>query len=62
MHVWADDDTLHFEVRDDGPTDGRGEATLRAASDRTEALGGALQVSREPGAGRLVTGTIPVPR
>ena len=62
VHVWADDDGLHFEVRDDGPTDGRDEATLRAASDRTEALGGALHVSREPGAGRLVTGTIPVQR
>jgi signal transduction histidine kinase len=61
VRVWADDDALHFEVSDDGAADGRDEATLRAASDRTEALGGALEVSRGLG-GRRVAGTIPVQR
>jgi signal transduction histidine kinase len=58
------DDTLCFEVADDGrgfdPQDAQTSAGLQNMRDRIGALGGTLEVHSAPGAGTTVTGTVPV--
>jgi signal transduction histidine kinase len=66
--VWIElsqtDDSLRFEIRDDGPGftpdehDGRG---LRNMHDRMDAIGGDLTVDAAPGRGTRVSGSVQLP-
>ena len=55
---------LSFEVRDDGagfdPSTTRSGTGLQGMADRLEAIGGALSISSEPGAGTTVAGRLPI--
>jgi signal transduction histidine kinase len=61
--LWADE-SLRFEVRDDGPGSGRpdrGQAWLDEPLDRLAAVSGELSVEAVPGEGTRVTGSVPLP-
>ena len=57
--------SLSFEVGDDGvgfdPTTVSRGIGLQSMADRIEALDGSLTVASEPGAGSVISGSIPVP-
>jgi signal transduction histidine kinase len=58
------DGTLRFEVRDDGRGFDQAVVTygagLQGIADRLDAIGGRSEVQSSPGAGTIITGTIPV--
>jgi PAS domain S-box-containing protein len=59
----AENDDLHFEVRDDGQgfeAHGGAGAGLKNMRDRIVALGGRLAIESAPGEGTRVTGTVPI--
>ncbi len=65
IELSTDEEALVFEIRDEGPgfdaattPEGTGTTIMR---DRTDALGGTLQVGSEPGHGTTVRGRIPIP-
>jgi signal transduction histidine kinase len=64
VRISAAGDTLRFEVSDDGAgfdtATARKGAGLTNMADRLEALGGALAVSSQPGAGTTIGGSIDV--
>ena len=65
VELSTDGEALVFEIRDEGPgfdtattPEGTGTTIMR---DRTDALGGTLEVRSEPGHGTTVRGRIPIP-
>jgi signal transduction histidine kinase len=61
VHVWRDNGVAVIEIADDGvggADDTRGSG-LRGLADRVEALDGSLRVVSPPGAGTVVTATLP---
>jgi signal transduction histidine kinase len=58
------DDTLRFEVRDDGsgfePPSGDFNGGLRNMRDRVEAIGGRLTIDTAPGEGTRIRGVVPL--
>ena len=58
------DDTLHFEVSDDGPgfdvAATKGGQGYMNMSDRLGAIGGSVDWASAPGEGATITGTIPL--
>ena len=61
VRVWRDNGSALIEIADDGvggADDARGSG-LRGLSDRVEALEGSLRVVSPPGAGTVVTATLP---
>jgi signal transduction histidine kinase len=65
IRAWEEDDTLRFEVVDDGfgfaAADAQRGAGLTNMSDRLGALGGVLDVDSAPGSGTRIRGQVPVP-
>jgi signal transduction histidine kinase len=66
VRVWEESGGLLFEVADDGAgfdaADPRMGAGFTNMKDRLGAIGGALTVESQPGAGARISGRIPVPR
>jgi signal transduction histidine kinase len=66
VRVWEADDTLQFDVRDDGSgfdvssASGGGHGFVNMA-DRLGAFGGTVEVDSHPGQGTIVSGTLPLP-
>jgi hypothetical protein len=60
-----DEETLAFEVADDGsgfePATVRSGTGLTNMNDRMDALGGSIQLSSQPGEGTCVRGALPAP-
>jgi signal transduction histidine kinase len=63
VRIWRDDGRLAFSVQDDGrgfdPDQTARGSGLQNMADRLDALGGALEIESEPGAGTTVRGGIP---
>jgi signal transduction histidine kinase len=66
LRVWEEQETLRFEVADDGPgfdvaarSPGAGLTNMR---DRLGALGGRLTIASTPGGGTQVAGAVPIER
>ena len=63
VRVWEDGGGVLFRVSDDGPGFGQQAATKGQGfvnmSDRLGAIGGSVRWESEPGAGAVVTGTVP---
>ena len=63
VRVWEDGGGVMFRVSDDGPGFGQQAATKGQGfvnmSDRLGAIGGSVRWESEPGAGAVVTGTVP---
>jgi signal transduction histidine kinase len=64
VHIWEDEQRLHFEVADDGvgfdSANGSRGAGLANLGDRIGALGGRSMVRSAPGAGATVGGWVPL--
>ena len=62
--AWAEDATLHVEVRDDGVGGAQpdGSTGLVGLRDRVAAHNGRFRVESPPGEGTLLAATMPLPR
>jgi signal transduction histidine kinase len=64
VHIWEDEQRLHFEVTDNGagfdPASGSRGAGLANLGDRIGALGGRPMLRSTPGAGATVGGWVPL--
>jgi signal transduction histidine kinase len=64
VRLWEKDDTLLFEVRDDGrgfdPAASRGGAGLANMRDRVGAIGGQVRVDAAAGRGTAIIGGVPL--
>ena len=60
VRVWAEDELLHVEVRDDGAGGARPEGGgLRGLADRVDALGGRLTIDSPPAGGTCIAAALP---
>jgi PAS domain S-box-containing protein len=60
VRIWADDETVHVEVSDDGKGGARPEGGgLRGLADRIEALGGQLEIDSPRDGGTRITAVLP---
>jgi signal transduction histidine kinase len=64
IRLWQEEDTLHFQVADDGSgfeSNGQSAgAGLTNMRDRLGAVGGTITVQSAPGRGTNLSGTVPV--
>jgi signal transduction histidine kinase len=60
VRLWAVDELLHLEVRDDGAGGARPEGGgLRGLADRVDALGGRLSIDSHRAGGTRIAATLP---
>ena len=60
VRVWAEDELLHLEIRDDGAGGARRDGGgLRGLADRVDALGGRLTIDSPPAGGTCIAATLP---